>query len=360
MARPKTITDEHIYEATLASIRYQTTAFSTAVVAEKLCVSPQAILKRMNTKEELLCRSVGYFVERELANGLVLSFSGADFDRHLKAQAARLVQFFGDIGKFRSQFEMNQFPPSAVCKYLKQPPPVVVIEGLQKVFDQAQQAGVTSAAVGTSSAEIFIGALAHQLMLRQWFGTTSDWGELSEFIDDLVLTFTPEKDAGTQALPKEIERKFLLSGEPSLPADSVSSPMFITQGYLPGKSITERLRRAQTGDSVSYWRTIKIGRGLERVELEDEIQQGLFDQLWPATEGKRLSKVRWKVAADAHVWEIDSFTDRALVLAEVEMKSVDEKVAIPTWLAQHIVRDVTDEAEFTNWALAGPHGVSTK
>ena len=111
---------------------------------------------------------------------------------------------------------------------------------------------------------------------------------------------------------------------------------------------------------MSYWRTIKIGRGLERVELEDEIQQGLFDQLWPATEGKRLSKVRWKVAADAHVWEIDSFTDRALVLAEVEMKSVDEKVAIPTWLAQHIVRDVTDEAEFTNWALAGPHGVSTK
>ena len=329
MARPKTITDEDIFEATLESIRHQTTAFSTAVVAEKLRVSPQAILKRMTTKEELLCRSLGYFVQRELAHGLILPFAGGDFYVHLKAQAERLVQFFGDVGKFRAHFQMNKFQPSAMCAYLDEPPPRAVIQGLQRQLDIARSCGRTRATVNSASAAIFVGALSHQMMLRQWFDAASHWGNLSEFIEELALTFAPRPDADTPELPLEIERKFLLDGQPDLPADAVSSRILISQGYLPGKTITERLRRAQTGESVSYWRTIKMGHGLKRVELEDEIEQGLFDQLWPATEGKRLSKVRSKVRAESHVWEIDSFTDRALVLAEVEMKSVDEKVAIP-------------------------------
>jgi CYTH domain-containing protein len=50
-------------------------------------------------------------------------------------------------------------------------------------------------------------------------------------------------------------------------------------------------------------------------------------------------------------WEIDEFTDRKLVLAEVELPTRDAAVEIPEWLQPHLVREVTEDEEYENARL---------
>jgi CYTH domain-containing protein len=53
-----------------------------------------------------------------------------------------------------------------------------------------------------------------------------------------------------------------------------------------------------------------------------------------------------------HEWEIDEFLDRELVLAEVELSSPHEDAELPVWVREVLVREVTDEREFSNAELA--------
>lgn len=149
----------------------------------------------------------------------------------------------------------------------------------------------------------------------------------------------------------EIERKYLLTGLPKLP--SALDVLEIDQGYLPGVNVLERLRRQRSRDgTVRYYRTVKLGAGVERIELEDETDARTFEHLWLLTEGRRLRKRRHRVAHGADVWEVDEFTDRPLVLAELELARADAPVKFPDWLTPALVREVTDEPEYTNRSLA--------
>mgnify|MGYP006138829337 FL=1 len=70
------------------------------------------------------------------------------------------------------------------------------------------------------------------------------------------------------------------------------------------------------------------------------------------TTGKRLQKRRYFVPEGRLTWEVDDFTDRELVLAELEIPSVDFRIVIPEWLEPFLVREVTDEKGFGNHELA--------
>ena len=149
----------------------------------------------------------------------------------------------------------------------------------------------------------------------------------------------------------EIERKFLLSALPEMP--HVADVLEIDQGYIPGVRLMERLRRQTHRDGrVRYFRTVKVGSGVQRMELEDETDARIFGHLWQLTEGKRLRKRRYLVPAGDLMWEVDEFTDRVLHLAELEMPDAAWRVDIPDWLKPVVVRDVTDEPAYTNRTLA--------
>ena len=149
----------------------------------------------------------------------------------------------------------------------------------------------------------------------------------------------------------EIERKYLLRDLPRFPRPSVV--LEIDQGYMPGDKLIERLRREESHEGVvRYYRTVKIGSGLQRHELEDECDQRTFEHLWQLTDGRRLRKRRYLVPNGDDVWEIDEFLDRKLYLAEVELEAVDVTVKIPDWLKPVLVREVTEEKEYTNRSLA--------
>lgn len=148
----------------------------------------------------------------------------------------------------------------------------------------------------------------------------------------------------------EIERKYLLTGLPERVREE--DPVEIDQGYLPGDAIQERLRRVRGRGGVRCFRTVKLGVGVTRQEFEEPVATELFEALWPLTDGRRLTKRRYYVADGAHTWEIDEFTDRDLVLAEVELRSEDERPDFPAWLAPLVAREVTGEGDYVNLNLA--------
>ena len=155
-----------------------------------------------------------------------------------------------------------------------------------------------------------------------------------------------------QPAPVEVERKYLLSAVPLRARSGRRRQM--AQGYIPGEKLQERLRRVTEEDgTVRCFRTVKLGRGVSRIEVEEQTPSDLFERMWPLTEGARLEKIRWVVKEPSGVvWEVDEFTDRELALAEVELPSVDAHVDVPQWLAPYVVREVTDEDTYVNIRLA--------
>ncbi len=150
--------------------------------------------------------------------------------------------------------------------------------------------------------------------------------------------------------PMEIERKWLLSALP--PRVRELTPSALRQGYLPGERLVERVRSVIDAGGERWYRTVKFGRGLSRIEIEEATSADLGAALFALTDGMRVEKRRYTVTDGDFAWEIDDFTDRSLVLAEVELPSEETVVEPPVWLAPYIVREVTGEKGFTNWKLA--------
>jgi len=165
----------------------------------------------------------------------------------------------------------------------------------------------------------------------------------------------------------EIERVFLLEGMPEIPSDchATMERWDIDQGYFdtsdpenPDPAHPEgRIRSVRHADgSTTYCHTVKRGLGLVREEREIELTREQFDELWPQTEGRRIRKTRFRVTVGEQLWELDQFLDFELVLAEAELDTTEASLPIPEWLAQRIIREVTEEPAFRNFELARTSG----
>ena len=109
-----------------------------------------------------------------------------------------------------------------------------------------------------------------------------------------------------------------------------------------------RLRKKGSVLSLTY----KEGTRGEREEREIRLSHEQFKALWPATAGRRLTKVRYDVPWKKHTIEIDVYRGRhdELVVAEVEFDDQKSAAAFqrPDWLG----RDVTGKPKYSNVALA--------
>jgi CYTH domain-containing protein len=173
--------------------------------------------------------------------------------------------------------------------------------------------------------------------------TASGRDELRARLDDAARSL----EASTE---NEIEHKYLLRSFP--PGAANGDPKDLAQGYVPGERLHERLRRVRHNGHVKYIRTVKMGSGLARMEIEEETTEDVFQAMWPLTAGCRVHKERYSVRDGALTWTIDRFVDRDLVLAEVEVPSTEIAPSPPSWLADYIVKDVTGDPAYVNLNLA--------
>lgn len=140
----------------------------------------------------------------------------------------------------------------------------------------------------------------------------------------------------------------------------------IEQGYVIATRSGEELRVRRRGDD--FYLTVKKGTGVQREEYESRIAEELFDLLWPATEGARIEKTRFRIPTDQFylddaldrarseeerlVVEIDRFAGahEGLYLVEVEFPTAEsaERFEPPSWFGP----EVSEDRRYTNSSLA--------
>lgn len=147
---------------------------------------------------------------------------------------------------------------------------------------------------------------------------------------------------------REIERKFLVK---TLPSELNKFPhRSIAQGYIVQDSTQGVVRLRKKGNR--HYLTVKRRAVEGKDETEVRISKKQFDQLWPLTKGRRVTKVRYEIPFGKHTIELDVFCGRhnGLVLAEVEFSNARAARCFepPEWFA----RDVTRVARYSNSRLS--------
>jgi CYTH domain-containing protein len=143
----------------------------------------------------------------------------------------------------------------------------------------------------------------------------------------------------------EIERKFIVLNSNYKTQGSSS---LISQGYLNSdKSRTVRIRIY--GDNAFITIKSKVV-GISRQEFEYPIPvedaRFMMDEL---CEKPVIQKIRYKILYKENIWEVDEFLgeNEGLVIAEIELKSEDQKFETPDWIG----KEVTGELKYYNSSL---------
>jgi CYTH domain-containing protein len=144
----------------------------------------------------------------------------------------------------------------------------------------------------------------------------------------------------------EIERKFLVQGDAWR---SLGEGTMYRQGYIStANGTTVRVRMA--GDR-SYLTIKGKTQGISRQEFEYPIPIAdamlMLDTL---CDRPLIEKIRYKIYRGDLLWEVDEFLgdNQGLVLAEVELKSENQKIELPDW----IDREVSGDRRYYNASLA--------
>lgn len=152
-------------------------------------------------------------------------------------------------------------------------------------------------------------------------------------------------------MPVEIERKYLVDSS-MIPFPSEHYRM--TQGYLSIEPVV-RVRKVEKFPCGERHGLLSIkGPGLiDRAEFEYEIPFSEAKDMFLLTKNE-LSKTRYYVEHREHTWHVDEFHGslKGLWLAEIELKSENEKFVQPSW----VVREVTMDQRYSNAWLAD-HGI---
>ena len=136
----------------------------------------------------------------------------------------------------------------------------------------------------------------------------------------------------------EIERKFLL--DLSLLDIKKEKVLKIQQLYLLNEA--DRSIRIRIQDKIAFI-TIKTNKTpLVRNEYEYEIPLNEAEELFSDFKDRpAILKRRYLIQYHKHLWEIDVFEgdNKGLVIAEIELESVNEHFEKPAWLLEEVTND---------------------
>ena len=145
---------------------------------------------------------------------------------------------------------------------------------------------------------------------------------------------------------QEIERKFTVALEKWNKIEK-PEPIQIAQSYLStNHDCTVRVRiKGKKGFITIKGKTI----GISRSEFEYEIPLEEAEQMISSLAQKTLSKLRYEIKVDNHLWEVDVFKGKldGLIIAEIELSNENEQFTKPEW----VIEDVSDNIEYYNSRL---------
>ncbi len=136
----------------------------------------------------------------------------------------------------------------------------------------------------------------------------------------------------------EIERKFLIKN--SSWKEHADKGNKYSQGYLVGSKHASVRVRLQ--GEYAYLNIKSATLGIARQEFEYEIPLvDALEMLDTLCEKPLISKTRYHIKNDNHLWEIDVFDgdNEGLIVAEIELNNEDEVFTKPDWLGEEVSAD---------------------
>ena len=136
---------------------------------------------------------------------------------------------------------------------------------------------------------------------------------------------------------KEIERKFLVKGDAW---KALAPGIRYRQGYL--NSSFDRTVRVRTIGDQGFITVKGPNNGIARLEFEYVIPaDDANERLTELAEKPLIEKNRYRILRGKHVWEGDEFLgdNAGLVVAEIELGSVDEPFEKPEWIGEEVSGD---------------------
>lgn len=135
----------------------------------------------------------------------------------------------------------------------------------------------------------------------------------------------------------EIERKFLVKDDGWRGLGPGSR---YRQGYLstdPGRTVRARVA-AGMGFLTIKGKTVNAARAEYEYVIPVEDAEAILDEL---CERPLIEKTRYRIDYQGLVWEVDEFEgeNAGLVIAEVELASADQAVALPAWVGEEVTAD---------------------
>lgn len=135
----------------------------------------------------------------------------------------------------------------------------------------------------------------------------------------------------------EIERKYLVKN--NLWQREIAKSTEIIQAYL--SQVPERTVRVRIKNNDAFLTIKGITRDSMRKEYEYNIPRAEAEELLQMCIPYPIKKIRHEVIRGKHTWEIDVFSahNQDLILAEIELDSVDEEYELPEWIGQEVTSD---------------------
>ena len=155
--------------------------------------------------------------------------------------------------------------------------------------------------------------------------------------------------------PLEIERKYLIRRPERALLDSLASEIGeLEQVYLRrGEDGADR-RIRRCGDGRCWYTEKRKLTDLRRIEHEREIRTEEYAALLSEADGALhpIRKTRWRIPWQGVLLEVDLFPFwEHQAFCEIELPDETAAVALPDWA--ELLREVTDDPAYTNYALAG-------
>ena len=134
----------------------------------------------------------------------------------------------------------------------------------------------------------------------------------------------------------EIERKFLVDTTKWAPTDNGTRIIQAYLGLYPSPTVRIRIAgndafltikgHSETISHPEFEYPVPLADGMEMLELA--ISQP-------------VEKIRYKTWHEGFLWEVDIFSgkNKGLVMAEIELESVDQQFSRPEWLLQEVSGD---------------------
>src|ERR1035437_10094673 len=137
----------------------------------------------------------------------------------------------------------------------------------------------------------------------------------------------------------EIERRFLLDKLPNIKFDEVK---MISQYYGVDPVGNFRVREEKSTHGITYFITRKkyVSEGINE-EDEKTISKNEFDELKSKTNSHINKKRHILYVNDGLKWEIDSFLDFPMFVAEIEIPQIDYKLDIPNEIKSVLMEEIT-------------------